>query len=98
MSEISLALVIAVIVEALMEYGKTVYTTVREKDYRLLLRYQISLLLSLFFCILSRADLFTALDVNLGSAWVGILLTAVFASRGVGYLQTLVEHIWEQKE
>jgi uncharacterized protein YacL len=93
MDEISLAVAIAVIVEAIMEYVKSGYEAIAAKNYDKVIYYAVALILSLLFCFAGKVDILTPLGVTIGPEWVGIVLTAVLASRGASYLRSIIAKI-----
>lgn len=86
METIALFLTLAVTVEGLVEYGKTIVEGERKAAV-----IQIgALVVAVALCILSGADVFGALGVTFGVPYVGCALTGVFASRGANYASDLL--------
>ena len=77
MNMIVLVLMMAVTVEALVEYAKTFGKAIIEKQWK---------------TAATQAGA-VALGVNFNVAWLGIALTGVFASRGANYVSDLVKKL-----
>lgn len=90
MNGLLLAIIIAVTVEALIEYAKSAFDAVKAKEYEKIVFYSIALVLSIVLCFGSNTDLYTDLDVSFYPNWIGTLLTGIFVSRGSSYLRSLV--------
>ncbi|MCI2047065.1 MAG: hypothetical protein LKJ90_05060 [Faecalibacterium sp.] len=95
MNTIALAIAIAVIIESVLEYVKSGYEAAKSKQYGRIIYYAVALALSLLLCFYSNVDIFSALDIALKPEWVGIFLTALFASRGASYLTSIISKIEE---
>ena len=93
MNSIALSLVIAVTVEGIMEYLKTLVMSFQNKKYKKLVYYTSSLLLSILLCFLGQIDLYSTLAIKFSPAWLGILLTGIFASRGTNYMGAFTSQI-----
>lgn len=93
MNSIALSLVIAVTVEGIMEYLKTLVMSFQNKKYKKLVYYTSSLLLSILLCFLGKIDLYSTLAIKFPPAWLGILLTGIFASRGTNYMGAFTSQI-----
>lgn len=93
MSIILLAVVMAVIVEAIIEYGKTIWAAVEKKAYKTVVTQLAAIALSVCLCLAVQADVFAALGINFNVQWIGILLTGVFASRGSNYVSDFVKKL-----
>ena len=79
--------VLAVIVEALVEYAKTV---IAMQDKKAIIIQLSALAVSIALCCLSGADILTQLGVTFQVPYVGCVLTGVFASRGANYASDLL--------
>ena len=91
-----LMLVLAVTVEALVQYSKTVIDMVTARDYKTAITQLGALLASVALCVLAGADIYAALGVSFGAAGgigspIGAVLTGVFASRGANYAADMVK-------
>ena len=90
MDMILLALAMAVTVEGLIEYVKTLGKAVLEKAWKTAAMQGCALALGIALCFAVGADLYAALGVTFALPWVGTLLTGIFASRGSNYLSDLI--------
>lgn len=93
MSMILLAIVMAIIVEALVEYGKTILSAVENHEYKTAVTQLLAIALAVMLCFAVQADVFLALGINFNVQWIGILLTGIFASRGSNYVSDIVKKI-----
>ena len=93
MDMILLALAMAVTVEGLIEYIKTVGRAVLEKAWKTAATQGCALALGIALCFAVGADLYAALGVTFALPWVGSLLTGIFASRGSNYLSDLISRL-----
>ena len=93
MSIILLAVVMAVIVEAILEYVKTIWAAVEKKAYKTVVTQLAAIALAAGLCFAVQADVFAALGINFNVQWIGILLTGIFASRGSNYVSDFVKKL-----
>lgn len=93
MNTIVLVLMMAVTVEALIEYVKTVIGAVQEGEAKTAVTQLAAVLLSVLLCFAVGADFYTALGVEFAFPWVGTLLTGVFASRGANFVSDLIKRL-----
>ena len=95
MTAFVLMLVMAVTVEALVQYTKTVIDAVAKKKVKTAVTQLAALLVSVTLCILAGADIYAALGVPFmtigGRDWAGLILTGVFASRGANYAADILK-------
>ena len=86
MTAILLFLTLAVTVEGLVQYIKTLIQG--EKKAAII---QVgALIIAVALCILSGADIYAALGVTFGVPYVGCVLTGIFASRGANYASDIL--------
>lgn len=93
MNMIVLVLMMAVTVEALVEYAKTFGKAVIEKQWKTAAAQAGAVALGVLLCFGVGADLYTALGVNFNAAWIGIALTGVFAGRGANYVSDFAKKL-----
>ena len=93
MNMIVLVLMMAVTVEALVEYAKTFGKAILEKQWKTAATQAGAVALGVLLCFGVGADFYAALGVNFSVAWLGIALTGVFASRGANYVSDLVKKL-----
>ena len=90
MEAIVLVLMLAVTVEALVEYGKLLGQAAVSRDYQGLAVMAAALVVAVLLCFATGADFYVALGVQFAYPWVGVLLTGVFASRGANFVSDLI--------
>lgn len=93
MENILLIMMLAVTVEALVEYGKMLGRAVTTKDYHGLAAMVSALIVSVLLCFATGADFYTELGVQFTYPWVGVLLTGIFASRGANFVNDLIQKL-----
>ena len=94
MTAFILAIILAVTVEALVQYTKTLIDMVTAKDYKTAITQLGALLVAVALCVLAGVDAYAALGVSFGGAeWVGAVLTGVFASRGANYTADILKRL-----
>lgn len=98
MKTIGLALIVAVIVEALIEYGQTVYDMVEEHDYKKALKQGIAIIVAILFAFQLRVTLMTWLmsgnfDVVVNPVF-DMIVSGIFMSRGANYLSDFIRMIF----
>lgn len=88
-----LVLMMAVTVEGLVEYAKTIGKALMDKQYKTAVTQGAAAVLSVLLCFAVGADFYAALDVEFTAPWIGVLLTGIFASRGANYVSDLVKKL-----
>jgi hypothetical protein len=86
-------LMLAFVVEAMVEYIKSMETMIRSKvatDRRAFWIQCAGLGLAVFLAFAARVDLFLALGVTFAWPWVGIALTGILFSRGANYINDFI--------
>ena len=97
MKGIILVLVLAVLVEALIEYAKTIGKMVTDGDIKTAVTQMVAIVVAVALCFATGADLFTAVDITFTWPWIGVVLTGVLGSRGANYLSDLVKKLQNVK-
>ena len=93
MTGILLILALAVTVEAMVEYVKSVVKMVTERNVKTLITQLSALAVSILLCFAAGADLYAALGLSFSIPGIGIVLTGLFASRGANYVSDLVRKL-----
>ena len=93
MQTILLAIVMAVTVEALIEYVKQIAKALGSGEIKAAATQVVSILLGVLLCLAVGADVYGALGVDFAVPWVGTLLTGIFASRGSNYISDLAKRL-----
>ena len=89
MQGILLILALAVTVEAVVEYVKSIVKMFTEKDYRTAITQLSAAAIAIALCFAAGADLYAALG-RFAAPWIGTALTGLFASRGANYVSDLI--------
>ena len=97
MDVIVLVLMMAVTVEALVEYGKLLGKAALSRDYQGLAVMAAALTVAVLLCFATGADFYAALGVQFSLPWVGVLLTGIFASRGANFVSDLIKKLQNLK-
>ena len=93
MEGIVLILALAVIVEAAVEYIKSVVKMFTEKDFKTGFTQLAAAAVAVLLCFAAGADLFAALGLEFAAPWIGTVLTGLFASRGANYVSDLLKKL-----
>ena len=93
MQMILLAIVMAVTVEALIEYVKQIAKALSSGEDKAAATQVVSILLGVLLCLAVGADVYGALGVAFSVPWVGTVLTGIFASRGSNYISDLAKRL-----
>ena len=93
MQQMGLILVMAVTIEALVEYAKTIVRAIQGKKPKAVACYLAAMTISILLCFAAKADLYSLVGVRFAWPWVGIVLTGVFASRGANFVSDFVKRL-----
>lgn len=77
MTGIVLMLVLAVTVEGIVQYIKSIIEMVTKKDYKTAVTQLSALVISVTLCLMAGADVYGALGVTFAGGWAGMVLTGV---------------------
>ena len=92
MQTIVLILVLAITVEALIQYSKTIIEMLEKKQYKTFATQLTAILLSVFICFAAGVDLYTLVGVSFTVPWLGMLLTGI-VSRGSNYTSDFIKRL-----
>lgn len=98
MKTIGLAIIVAVIVEALIEYGQTVYDMVSAYEYKKAIKQGCAIAVAILFSFQLKVTLLTWLisgnfDVTVNPVF-DMVVSGIFMSRGANYLSDLIRMIF----
>ena len=93
MEGITLIIALAVVTEALVEYGKSIAKAFTGNDTKAAVTQLAAILASVLLCFAAGADLFQAVGINFTWSWVGVVLTGILGSRGANYLSDFLAKI-----
>ena len=75
-----LILSLAIIVEALVQYAKTVIKMLENKQYKTFGTQLAAILIAVFICFAAGADIFALMGISFSVHWLGTLLTGIVIS------------------
>ena len=90
MDKIALIIMLAVTVEALVEYGKSIGKAFADKQAKTAITQLCAVAVSILLCGVAGADMYAAIGVPFAWPWVGVVLTGIFASRGANFVSDLI--------
>lgn len=98
MKTIGLALIVAVIVEALIEYGQTIYDMVAEYEYKKAIKQGVAIAVAILFSFQLKVTLLTWLMADTFAVVVNpvfdMAVSGIFMSRGANYLSDFIRMIF----
>ena len=98
MKTIGLALIVAVIVEALIEYGQTIYDMVAEYEYKKAIKQGVAIAVAILFSFQLKVTLLAWLMADTFSVAVSpvfdMIVSGLFMSRGANYLSDFIRMIF----
>ena len=100
MKSFAIILTIAVLLEALIEYGKTIGKTFEDGQYKLGITQLVTIVAGVGFAFLFGLQLFAALDIAVHPV-ADMILTGIIISRGSNYASDLIsrlQHIPEPED
>ena len=93
MNALVLAIVFAIITEALVEYAKTICKALMSKQYKTASTQLAAIIIGVGLCATAGVDVFAGLGITFSVKAIGIVLTGIFASRGANYLSDIAKRI-----
>ena len=90
MENIALVLALAVVVEALVEYGTSIAKGFIGGEWKCAVKQLCAAVLSVLVCFAASANLFEVLGILFFAPWVGVALTGILASRGANFVSDLI--------
>jgi len=98
MKSIGLAIVVAVIVEALVEYGQTIYDMVAEYEYKKAIKQGVAIAVAILFSFQLKVTLLAWLMTDTFAVAVSpvfdMIVSGIFMSRGANYLSDFIRMIF----
>ena len=86
---IALIISIAILVEALVEYGKSIGDMFEEHDYKTAITQLITIVMGILLAFAFKINVFEVLGIEV-SATIGTVLIGVIISRGSNYASDLI--------
>ena len=93
MKGLMLVLVMAIVVEALIEYAKTIGKAFLNGGWKVAVTQVAAISLGVLLCFMSGGDLFAVVDITFEWPWLGVLLTGVLISRGANYVSDFAKRL-----
>lgn len=97
MESIVLILTMAIVVEALIEYAKSIGKAITDGGWKTAVTQCAAIALSIGLCFAVGGDLFAGLGINFAWPWIGVVLTGIIASRGANYVSDFIKKIGTTK-
>ncbi len=98
MKGILLIIVLAIVVEALIEYAKTVGKAFADGAWKTAVTQLIAIVLAVILCLLTGADLFQVVEIGFAWPWLGYILTGIIISRGANYASDFIKRLQGVKQ
>ena len=98
MQGIILIVTMAIVVEALVEYGKSIGKAFVEGVVKTAVTQLVAIALGVVLCFACAGDLFAAVGVAFAWPWLGTVLTGVLISRGANYVSDLIGKLQKKGE
>lgn len=93
MEGITLILVLAITVEALVQYFKNIVKTALNRDFKAFATQLAAIVLAVLVCFSTDADVYQLLGVTFAAPWLGVLLTGIVISRGSNYAADFIKRL-----
>ncbi len=93
MEGIILLLVMAIVVEALIEYAKTIGKAFTNGGMKTAVTQLAAIALGVLLCFMTGGDLFTVVGISFVWPWLGIVLTGIIISRGANYVSDFIKRL-----
>lgn len=97
MDMILLAFVMAITVEGIVEYAKSIAEAFSAKEHKTAVTQMTACAVSVLLCLCVGVDVYGAMGIVFNVPYVGVVLTGVFASRGSNYLSDFVKKLQSTK-
>lgn len=93
MQGIVLVIVLAIIVEALIEYAKSIYKACADGDKKAAVTQMAAIVIAIGLCVTTGGDLFAVVGIDFRWRWMGMLLTGIIISRGANYVSDFMNRL-----
>ncbi len=93
MTGIVLIIVLAIVVEAFIEYGKSIGKAFIDGEWKTAVTQLIAIAVAVAMCIATAADLFAVVGLVFAWPWLGTVLTGILISRGANYVSDFVKRL-----
>ncbi len=92
MTQITLAIILAMTVEAMVEYSKSLQASVTAGGWKTIIIQLLAVVIAVCLCLLANVDVFAVFGVPLGDVG-GCVLTGVLVARGSNYLADFLQRV-----
>lgn len=93
MQGIVLIITMAVVVEALIEYAKSIGKAFSGGEWKTAVTQMVAIAVAVLLCVATGADLFAVVGIVFVWPWLGVLLTGIIISRGANYVSDFVKRL-----
>lgn len=93
MQSLFLVLALAVTVEALVEYCKSIVKAFSDGQIKTAVTQLVAIVIACFLCIMTNVDIYTYLSIQFKFPVIGYLLTGIIVSRGSNYVSDFAKKI-----
>ena len=93
MNGIILIIVMAIVVEAFIEYFKSIGKAVKEGGWKTAATQLTAIALGVLLCFMVGGDLFVVVGIAFAWPWWGIVLTGIIISRGANYVSDFIKRL-----
>ncbi len=93
MQGIVLILVMAIVVEALIEYAKTIGKAFVSGERKTAITQLTAIALGVLLCFMVGGDLFAVVGIAFVWPWLGMFLTGIIISRGANYVSDFIKRL-----
>ena len=90
MEGITLVIALAIVIEALVEYAKSIGKAFMDGEWKTAVTQLCALAISVAICFLAQADMFAVVGIEFLWPPLGTVLTGIFASRGANFVSDLI--------
>lgn len=93
MEGIVLIIVMAIVVEALIEYAKTIGKAFASGGWKTAITQLAAIALGVLLCFTVGGDLFAVVGIAFAWPWLGFVLTGIIISRGANYVSDFIKRL-----
>ncbi len=98
MQGVVLVLIMAIVVEALVEYGKSIGKAFLAGSWKTAVTQLAAIAAGILLCTAAEADLFATIGLQFHCSWIGVLLTGILISRGANYVSDFIRKLQNGQE
>ena len=93
METIIIILMLAITVEAMIQYAKTIIKMLEDKQYKTFFTQVAAILIAVFISFAAGVDVYSLVGLSFAVSWLGTLLTGIVISRGANYTSDFIKRI-----